>query len=220
MLFKRLVVLRDRTAGSAALNMAIDEALLEEVSFPTLRFYAWQRPSLSFGYFGKFEEVAEQANERAIVRRWTGGGIVPHGEDLTYSLITPATDPAAKEGPMALYRILHHAIAAALAAEGRPTQIAEEAAPRISDACFANPVRHDLLCAGRKIAGAAQRRTRRGFLHQGSIQLRAISEDFRDRFASLLASRLEQEQISPAARERAKILAAEKYGSEGWLRRC
>ena len=219
MLFERLLVYHDRAAAGAALNMAIDEALLEQASQPTLRFYGWERPSLSFGYFGKIAELAPVSEGRDVVRRWTGGGIVPHGEDLTYSLITPASDPAARQDPMAIYRVLHQAIGQALAAEGREALLAEQAAPKVSEACFANPVRHDLLSEGRKIAGAAQRRTRRGFLHQGSIQLSGLSPQFRDRFSAALAATLQVDDLSMSVRERAKVLAAEKYGTEAWLRR-
>ncbi len=219
MLFKRLLVLEDETAASAALNMAIDEALLEQCQRPLLRFYGWRSPAISFGYFGKIAEAEAEAKGREFVRRWTGGGIVPHGRDLTYSLVTPVSDPAAAEGPVTTYRLLHSAIRDALLAEGRETRLAEEAAPKISDACFANPVRHDLLRGEQKIAGAAQRRTRRGFLHQGSIQLPDLPATFRRRFALRLTDDLELVSLSAAVLKRAEILAAEKYGSEAWIRR-
>ena len=93
-LFARLDVYHDLTSRSAALNMAIDEALLEIASGPSIRFYRWDQPALSFGYFGKFADVANHAGEGDIVRRWTGGGIVFHGEDLTYSILIPANDAA------------------------------------------------------------------------------------------------------------------------------
>jgi lipoate-protein ligase A len=201
------------------MNMAIDEALLEQCDGPALRFYGWRHPSLSFGYFGKFIDVAGEATTREIVRRWTGGGSVLHGGDLTYSLVTPAAEPFSRQGPSAIYATLHRVICAALSAEGRQTELAKAATPKISDACFANPVRDDLLLAGKKIAGAAQRRTRRGFLHQGSIQLSDLSETFRDRFASLLSPKIEHEEMPRRVLERAVMLAAEKYGTEQWLRR-
>ena len=219
MLFERLLISENRAPIGAAMNMAIDEALLDHSAWPTLRFYGWRRPSLSFGYFGKFADVANEGTAREIVRRWTGGGSVLHGEDLTYSLVTPATDPASSQGPQVIYAALHHAIRMALLAEGQETELANAAAPKISEACFANPVRNDLLLAGRKIAGAAQRRTRGGFLHQGSIQLPNLSETFRDRFASALSAKIEREEMPRQTLDRATKLAAEKYGTKDWLRR-
>ena len=72
--------------------MAIDEALLQAAEVPTSRFYRWDHLALSFGYFGKFTEVASSFQKRDLVRRWTGGGIDFHGDDLTYSLVIPATE--------------------------------------------------------------------------------------------------------------------------------
>src|SRR5437867_4217598 len=89
-LFTALDVCHDLAAHSAAMNMAIDETLLKSVAVPSIRFYRWQSPALSFGYFGRFADVAIYAGERDLVRRWTGGGIVFHGDDLTYSIVTPA----------------------------------------------------------------------------------------------------------------------------------
>jgi lipoate-protein ligase A len=219
MLFERLILHDDRARVSAAMNMAIDEALLEHSTLPLLRFYGWQRPALSFGYFGKFADVAGELEKRDVVRRWTGGGSVLHGEDLTYSLVTPAENPASTRGPSAIYAALHGAIRDALRVEGRETELAAHAAPKISDACFANPVRDDVLFRGRKIAGAAQRRTRGGFLHQGSIQIPDLSGTFRDRFAGALAMQLQRAAIPPQTLDRATALAAEKYGTDEWLRR-
>src|SRR2546423_12982971 len=88
-----LQVFVDFEPKCAALNMAVDEALLVDSAAPVLRFYRWQRPSISFGYFGRYAEVAPESARREIVRRWTGGGIVPHGADLTYSVIIPKTLP-------------------------------------------------------------------------------------------------------------------------------
>ena len=142
-----------------------------------------------------------------------------HGEDLTYSLVTPATDPASSHGPTAIYAALHGAIRDALRAEGREAELAVAAAPRISEACFANPVRDDVMLLGRKIAGAAQRRTRGGFLHQGSIQIPSLPVSLRERFASGLANQIERAKIPPPVLERGTQLAAEKYGTVEWLRR-
>ncbi|MFN2475807.1 MAG: octanoyltransferase, partial [Chthoniobacterales bacterium] len=90
-----LHVYHDADARSAAMNMAVDEALLEFAREPSLRFYGWRQASLSFGYFGSFKSVAGHQPHREIVRRWTGGGTVFHGGDLTYSLILPAGDAGA-----------------------------------------------------------------------------------------------------------------------------
>src|SRR5438093_13483967 len=103
---------------SAAMNMATDEALLGYATVPSIRFYRWQSPALSFGYFGRFADVTSYARERDLVRRWTGGGIVFHGDDLTYSIVIPAGDPVFGESSMSIYEKIHCALRNALAANG------------------------------------------------------------------------------------------------------
>src|SRR6266446_5649682 len=110
-LFATLDVYRDTAAHSAAMNMAIDEALLETIRVPSIRFYQWHSPALSFGYFGKFADVASYAGERDLVRRWTGGGIVLHGDDLTYSIVIPVSDAAFGESSISIYEKIHRALA-------------------------------------------------------------------------------------------------------------
>ena len=70
--------------GSAAFNMAVDETLLEAMPWlqrPVLRFFGWTEPAASFGYFQKYSEVERATLLRPLVRRPTGGGIVPHDAD-------------------------------------------------------------------------------------------------------------------------------------------
>jgi len=218
-MFVSLRVYRDIPSRSAALNMAIDEALLEVATAPSIRFYRWDHPALSFGYFGKFAEVATYSTERDLVRRWTGGGIVFHGDDLTYSIVIPAADPAFSESSMSIYEKIHNAIRAALAADGRSVELAMNGTPKISDSCFANPVRADVLSNGRKVAGAAQRRTRRGLLQQGSIQGVDLTKNFADQLASELCSKCYYKVLDERLIARAHEIAVQKYSAASWLQR-
>src|SRR6202035_2554137 len=117
-LFPALDVYHDDDAHSAAMNMAIDEALLEGLTVPAVRFYRWESPALSFGYFGRFADVASYQSARDLARRWTGGAIVFHGEDLTYSILIPANDAAFAESSMSIYEKIHRALCDALLASG------------------------------------------------------------------------------------------------------
>src|SRR6476646_9160190 len=171
--------------------MAIDEALLETVAIPSLRVYRWRKPALSFGYFGSFSDGANQQRTREIVRRWTGGGIVPHGDDLTYTIILPASHPFFARSSPEIYRALHEAIRSALQKNEIAAELSSGAAPKISEACFANPVRADVMSRGRKIAGAAHRRSRAGLLHQGSIQYPDLPPRFRTDLARNLCEHYE-----------------------------
>lgn len=205
-------------APSAPMNMAIDEALLETVSAPVLRFYGWRKPSLSFGYFGRFADVAQEQAQREIVRRWTGGGIVYHGSDLTYSIILPPAVATRFRSSRVVYAEVHGAIRQTVATHF-PAALASSAAPKVSDACFANAVESDVISDGKKIAGAAQRRTRGGLLHQGSIQCETLPPGFCDDFARALCPVFERKSYAPELLERAEVIAHEKYATRDWLHR-
>ena len=217
-LFETLHVYASGELHMAAMNMAIDEALLETTQSPALRFYGWQQPSISFGYFGRFADVADEQSRRDIVRRWTGGGIVFHGDDLTYSLVLPSDIAARFRSSRIIYSEVHAAIRQTLGSNSA-VALASAAAPKISEACFANPVEADVLLDGRKIAGAAQRRTRAGLLHQGSIQCDTLPGRFRDAFARALCPAFEQKQLPAEVLARAREIAAEKYATGQWLER-
>jgi lipoate-protein ligase A len=230
-LFTTLDAYHDAVPHSAAMNMAIDEALLESATVPSIRFYCWQSPALSFGYFGKFADVAIYANKRDLVRRWTGGGIVLHEDDLTYSIVIPAADQAFTESSMIIYEKIHHGLADALNEIGQNAVVAEgvdhggvaiartAGVSAAGDRCFANPVRADVMINGRKVAGAAQRRTRHGLLQQGSIQNITIDSDLAQSFAGTLSDDWSRREITEKLLPRARELARQKYGADSWLRR-
>jgi lipoate-protein ligase A len=216
-IFGALDVYHDRIPRSAAMNMAVDEALLETATVAALRTYRWNHAALSFGYFGSYVDVADQCDGREIVRRWTGGGIVPHGDDLTYSVIIPANHPLFARSSLAIYSDLHDAIRRALEANGIDAMLATSVSARVSENCFANAVRADVISEGRKIAGAAHRRSRAGLLHQGSIQKAELPRRFLDDFARMLCDRFEHGALSEELIERAAAIAQTKYGTTEWL---
>jgi lipoyl(octanoyl) transferase len=225
--FAALNVYHDLAPRSAAMNMAIDQALLESAAAPSIRFYRWESPALSFGYFARFADVADKASERDLVRRWTGGGIVFHGEDLTYSVVIPANDPVFAESSMSIYENVHCALRKALVANGQRAELAlaasvVDAGTEIVDrgyTCFANPVRADVTIDGRKVAGAAQRRTRAGLLQQGSVQYVDLGNGLAERFAQGLSEARCEKSLNKSLIERAEEIAEQKYGTDSWLRR-
>jgi lipoate-protein ligase A len=225
-LFAELTVYHDESPHSAPMNMGLDEALLEFAVVPTIRFYHWGSPALSFGYFGKFSDVAIYAAERDLVRRWTGGGIVFHGDDLTYAIVIPASDAVFDESSLAIYEKVHRALTQALNRVGRRAELV--GSPRCADRtpqrgvptnCFANPVRADVMMDGQKIAGAAQRRTRRGLLQQGSIQGFSVKPDLAQKFAQALSANCREFEGNEEIFQRARELVQQKYGTNSWLRK-
>ncbi|HLP77868.1 MAG TPA: hypothetical protein VK327_13225 [Candidatus Paceibacterota bacterium] len=157
----------------SAFNMALDEALLEampRLQKPVLRFYGWTEPAATFGYFQKFSEVAATTLLRPLIRRPTGGGIVPHDVDWTYSAAFPTTHEWYSLKAVESYRRIHEWIRDAFAKLNVETELAPCCRKSAPGQCFVGHEQFDLLWHGRKIAGAAQRRTKLGLLIQGSVQ--------------------------------------------------
>jgi lipoate-protein ligase A len=130
----------------------------------------------------------------------------------------PANDANFAKSSPDIYTAVHDAISRALNANGVIASLADSASPRISELCFANPVRADVVSAGRKIAGAAHRRAKYGLLHQGSIQVR-LEPKFRSDLAQFLSKRVRHGTISPEVLSRAQTIAQAKYGTPEWLTR-
>ncbi len=208
-------------AALPARNMAIDEALLREVREPVLRLYEWAVPAVSLGYF----QPAALAGDRLFVRRYTGGGLVDHVRDVTYTIVLPRAHAWLELSAPESYRLIHEGVQAALAACGVAGELAPAAHAIESDACFQKPVKFDLVArdgdAG-KLSGAAQRRTREGLLHQGSILLpdparnAALRAAFAEAFAARLGLLLAPGEATAAESARAVALDRERYATEAW----
>ena len=167
--------------GAAAFNMAVDDILLETVARigqPVLRFYGWSEPAATFGYFQKYSEVEPATRLRPLIRRPTGGGIVPHDADWTYSFVVPPGHEWYALAAVESYRRIHAWIQSAFAEMKIETELAsccrkpggDASKPALPGACFIGYEKFDLLWHGQKIAGAAQRRNKFGLLIQGSVQ--------------------------------------------------
>jgi len=222
-MFRRLIWVIDDAPHRAALNMAIDEALLSDGDdCPLFRAYHWLEDPVSIGYFSSWEQASALYPAREIVRRWTGGGVVEHGADFTYSLLLPSDSgpPPNRD----LYREMHSAIARTLAVMGRTGAVVAKGsdAPARTDpvaACFAKSVENDVEIDGVKVAGAAIRRLRTGVILQGSIQRISVESGFAAQLAHTLSPAVEKRMLSTVTTSLAERIANVKYGTESWTRR-
>jgi lipoate-protein ligase A len=176
--------------AEGAWNMAVDEALLDQAAdegLAALRFYRWCEPTLSLGYFQRYNEREQHAasGDAAVVRRLSGGGALIHDRELTYSLCLPASHPLARE-TVKLYEAAHEALIETLAEQGiaaslhgdpATTQAAEWSHEPFL--CFARRTSADVVLASppaaasppNKIVGSAQRRRRGAVLQHGALLL-------------------------------------------------
>ncbi|MBM4455014.1 MAG: hypothetical protein FJ411_01330 [Verrucomicrobia bacterium] len=205
--------------SSAAANMAIDESLLRHARDPILRMYGWEEVCVSIGYFQKASVVATGTS---FVRRYTGGGLVEHGRDLTYTLVLPADHPLTAAGTLPSYRAIHEGVATALRAAGIDCHLATAQPKKDHASCFLKPVPADILDSqGGKLAGAAQRRTRQGCLHQGSILLPGqipaqLAKILPDHLARVLQTSWSTTAQTCAEKELAEKLFRERYSTRDW----
>ncbi|MFW5692933.1 MAG: lipoate--protein ligase family protein [Thermoguttaceae bacterium] len=161
-------------------NMAVDEALLDDAAQSGRafwRFYQWQEPTISLGYFQQYDEQAERYRERGLpmVRRLTGGGAILHDRELTYSVVLPRDHPLARSRDE-LYGVAHRSVAAVLAPWGLAPQLFVAGPNRPACEpflCFERRAPGDVIAGRHKLAGSAQRRRRGAVLQHGSVMLAA-----------------------------------------------
>lgn len=162
-------------------NMAIDEAIFKESQKkdvpPTLRFYSWERDTVSMGYFqdANREVKLDYCRENCIdvVRRPTGGKAVLHENDLTYSVVARESNPHFSSDIMETYRTISECLIGGLSRIGIGAYMMESGRryeKGVMDACcFSVPSQYELLVKERKICGSAQVRAKGAFLQHGSI---------------------------------------------------
>lgn len=162
---------------SASYNMALDSRLLEiceeDTGIGFLRIYGWDPPALSLGFFERADTIDPDKAARSgidVVRRPTGGRVVLHQGDLTYSVVVPR----AAASDTAVYAWVSESIAAGLRSLGASVDFARGAGAKSvgrMKPCFLSASRHEIVSAGRKVVGSAQRLGRNALLQHGSIPI-------------------------------------------------
>lgn len=182
----------DTGVGSATRNMQIDAELLEGVAGrtrPVLHFYEWEGDCATYGYFVDPEKYLnlEGVKRRGLnlARRPTGGGIVFHIWDMAFSLVIPASCPEFSLNTLHNYAFVNRVVLGAVKEFIREHSdlalTTEDFAAmdlQCQHFCMAKPTKYDVILEGRKVAGAAQRKIKGGFLHQGTISLVMPPEEY------------------------------------------
>ena len=207
----------------AAEQMAIDEALARSPQVgPVLRLYRWMRPAISYGYFMDPELACEGRIGWGMVRRPTGGGLVEHGDDVTYTLVLPRGGDCSTVA--CAFGAAHQLVFTALRALHLPARMAAAMAPAQPGVCAAQPVAGDAIVDGAKVAGCASRRLRETVLVQGYVALdRLPSITWASLADALEAAAAEQwpiawrpDGLTAAEQALADALAERRYRSDAW----
>jgi len=235
---KTLRLIKD-PPGAGSWNMSVDQAMLalaDEVGTLSLRFYQWQEPTLSLGYFQKAADREGHAASQncPLVRRASGGGAILHDKELTYSLCIPSKSRWSKENEM-MYTMVHQGIVEMLSSRGTNAGLYEAGQEPTGDKkaflCFQRRTSGDIVLQGHKVVGSAQRRLKNAVLQHGSILINASEHapelhglnDLSDHkieagelakeIADYIAAKLELE-VNELCLDKTEILAAEKIESE------
>ena len=153
-------------------NMAIDIALLEDLAIDKralIHFYQWEQESATYGHFINPTKFLK-SDDLDLAKRPTGGGIIFHVADFAFSILVPNTHPSFSLNPLDNYAFINNHISEAVSHFGLPNLLPDEP-EGIEGYCMARPTKYDVMVGGKKIGGAAQRKTKHGYLHQGSISL-------------------------------------------------
>ena len=181
----------DTGLASGEVIMQKDADLLEEIALeedPIIHFYQFEKKSATYGHFLKvtdfFNPAGVEKEGLRLAKRPTGGGIIFHLWDFAFSALIPATHAVFSQNTLENYATINRAVL--LAVEEFLQQRGCELTPNdgailgsgCEHFCMAKPTKYDVMLRGQKVAGAAQRKTRHGLLHQGSISLMMPSKGF------------------------------------------
>jgi lipoate-protein ligase A len=228
--------------------MAVDEAILTSAAdggAPTLRFYWWEVPTLSLGYFQEYDDREGHAASRQCpcVRRASGGGAIMHDREITYSFAAPPDSVWAKKH-LSIYDSFHSTLVETLAERNIFASLCriegslrDQASPFL---CFERRANGDVLVGKIKIAGSAQRRFGRAVVQHGSVLFdrsacapelpglndlgcgtllqESLLESWLQKLAEKMDLQLATGSLTSAERRLATCLAVEKFGSDGWNR--
>ena len=182
----------DTGRQSAEENMRLDAELLEKAdsfSKPILHFYDWEGDCATYGHFTDPAKLLHLENAKRLslhlARRPTGGGIILHIWDMAFSVLVPSHCPEFSTNTLENYAFVNNAVLAAIKEflgdqpplSLTPTDFSPWD-PDCAHFCMAKPTQYDVMWGERKVAGAAQRKTRKGFLHQGTIALVIPPRDY------------------------------------------
>ncbi|RYL93561.1 biotin/lipoate A/B protein ligase family protein [Sporolactobacillus sp. Y61] len=183
----------DSGRQTPAYNMALDEYLLNRGAGgrkkPVLRFYGWDPPGLSIGYFQKTKgRISSEGIRRhgiKLVRRLTGGQAVLHHHELTYSVLIPEDDPDMPGSVVGAYRLISEGLLKGFSHLGLHAELAipeKKKSHSHSPVCFEEASWYELVVEGRKAAGSAQTRQKGMILQHGSIPIDIDREELFDCF--------------------------------------
>ncbi len=198
----------DTGSSDGRFNMAADYYVARNFTDrPTFRVYRWDPYTVSLGYHQDISEIDHKKCEQmgyGIVRRETGGRAVFHSEELTYSMVIPASSSYYSDSIMEVYNRISRVLVKALRAsgisdadlkKGKAPDFRELYKEKISSVCFSSTSTYEVVIEDKKLVGSAQKRLKDSVLQHGSIlvgkkhleliDLLNIEDRLKDRFKEI-----------------------------------
>lgn len=172
-------LLYDKNPYPAARNMAIDEYLFDlchQKHIGFLRIYFWKKPTFSYGVSQKVKKVINidfiKSNNFSYIRRITGGKVVLHDDEITYSVITSEDFFFKKNDLYKSYMIISKYLVNSFEKIGIPVNLSSKKdifMSKSNNPCFSFPTQNEIEIGGKKIVGSAQKRDNKALIQHGSI---------------------------------------------------
>ena len=184
----------------AARNMAVDGIIYQrylEDGIGVLRLYRWEAPSFTFGFSQKPEELLDleacAKDDIGVAKRITGGGLLFHDDEITYSFACSKSDINEAPGVLVDYRNICRFLLRFYETLGlcpvfalQEPDFKDKSVPH--EICSAAYEKYDIVIDGRKIGGNAQKRNRQMIFQHGSIPIRVNWEKARRYFKPAAAT--------------------------------
>lgn len=171
--------------GTAKFNMERDIELFngffKELS--GLRTYGWVEKCITYGRIQNPPQTP-----LPFARRPTGGGIVVHSSDISFSFFINPNSPLWQTSLHSTYMEIAEVIKASLIKKGFPVHYPAEVRQdnKRREMCFERAERYELVMDGRKIMGCALFKKGKRFLAQGTILLEIPPSEFENSLSEVL----------------------------------
>ena len=169
--------------NNAKMNMAIDKALTisyQKDDIPILRFYTWEN-SFTVGLGQDLEHYSDlkEIYKDNCSKRITGGGVLFHGNDISYSLILSNSELGNLNVKQSYEKICQFLLEFYKQLGLNPSFVKDSEYIKLkkNEFCQVGFEAYDIIINGNKIGGNAQKRNKKLIFQHGSIPVYKTKND-------------------------------------------
>jgi lipoyl(octanoyl) transferase len=169
--------------NDAKINMAIDKALsisYEKDDMPILRFYTWENSfTVGLGQDIEHYDDLKEIYKDNCSKRITGGGVLFHGHDISYSLVLSNTEFGNLSIKQSYEKICQFLLEFYKDLGLNPSFVKDSEYIKLkkNEFCQVGFEAYDIIANGNKIGGNAQKRNKKLIFQHGSVPILKTNED-------------------------------------------